>query len=50
MDRLSEGDSLQGGYKRKAPKEEGMTKKKPQRKPWGTNGPPPREWIEVFIS
>ena len=31
------------GDKRKAP----SGTEKPQKKPWGTDGPPPPEWIEV---
>ncbi len=43
-----EGDTAKYGEKRKASKTENMAaNEKSQKKPWGTDGPPPPEWIEV---
>lgn len=39
------------GDKRKVPKGEKMaSREKSQKKPWGTDGPPPPEWVEVYMS
>jgi hypothetical protein len=46
-----EVDKSMRGQKRKAPNRENMSgKEKLQKKPWGTNGPPPPEWIEVSVA
>jgi len=43
MDDSVQPKSSKCGDKRKAP----SGTEKPQKKPWGTDGPPPAEWIEV---
>jgi hypothetical protein len=50
MSDSAQGDISRCGDKRKALKPEKMAgKEKSQKKPWGTDGPPPPEWIEVNI-
>lgn len=51
MEDSDETDTPRCGEKRNAPNSEKMTgKEKSQKKPWGTDGPPPPEWIEVRIA
>jgi len=51
MDDSKEVDTPSSGQKRKAPNRENMSgKEKLQKKPWGTDGPPPPEWIEVPVA
>ena len=51
MDSSREVDTSRSGQKRKAPKQENMSgKEKSQKKPWGTDGPPPSEWIDVHVA
>jgi hypothetical protein len=51
MEKSVESDKSRCGEKRKAPKSEKMTaKEKIQKKLWGTDGPPPPDWIEVILS
>jgi hypothetical protein len=47
MDMTEKSDKTRCGEKRKAPKQDKSLIEKVQKKPWGTNGPPPPEWIEV---
>ena len=47
---MEEGKQVQQkrcGEKRKAPKQDTPGHDPVSKKPWGTNGPPPAEWIEV---
>lgn len=45
-----QGDTSRCGDKRKSLKSEEMAEtEKSHKKPWGTDGPPPPEWIEVCI-
>jgi hypothetical protein len=51
MDGADKLDKSRCGEKRKAPKQQkSQVVEKLQKKPWGTNGPPPPEWIEVSLS
>jgi hypothetical protein len=48
MEMTEKPDKKRCGEKRKAPKQDkSLIVEKAQKKPWGTNGPPPPEWIEV---
>jgi hypothetical protein len=50
MDVTEKSDKKRCGEKRKAPKQDkSLIFEKAQKRPWGTNGPPPPEWIEVYV-